>query len=214
MRIVRMKKIVAIATAAFTALATSSGLAADEPRFALVKQEKPFSVREYPPLLIAEVTVGGNRNEAANAAFRILAGFIFGKNTARGKNTGDRIAMTAPVVQRATSEKIAMTAPVKQRKNGSGWTVAFIMPEKYSAKSLPVPNDERIAIRQVPARRMAVVTFSGVATDKSIADNRAKLEAFIAEEKMRVKGNAEIAYYDPPFKPGFLRRNEVMIPVR
>ncbi len=209
-----MKKIVMLFTAAFTSLATASGLAADEPGYRLVKEEKPFALREYPPLLIAEVTVGGNRNEAANTAFRILAGFIFGKNTARGKSGSDKIAMTAPVTQRAPSEKIAMTAPVTQEKTGGGWTVAFIMPEKYTAKTLPVPNDERIVIRQVPARRMAVVTFSGVATDASIAKNRKELEAFIAARKLKPRGDAEIAYYDPPFKPGFLRRNEVMIPVK
>jgi SOUL heme-binding protein len=67
-----MKPLTALAAAAFTALSTSVGLSAEEPKYTLVREEKPFSIRDYPPLLVAEVTVGGARGEATNTAFRIL----------------------------------------------------------------------------------------------------------------------------------------------
>ncbi len=213
-RIEGMKTIVALMTAIVTMLATAAGLAIEKPKFAMVEERKPFSVRDYAPVLIAEVTVDGDRNASANKAFRILAAYIFGDNSAPGGGK-DKIAMTAPVTQSAKSEKIAMTAPVTQESVGANrWTVAFTMPSKYTVKTLPKPVDTRIAIREVPARRMAVVTFSGVARDASIAEETEKLKAFMAEQGLTARGKPEIAYYDPPFKPGFLRRNEVMIPVR
>jgi SOUL heme-binding protein len=205
-----MKPIITIAAAAITALSTATGLAAEEPKYTLVLEQKPFSVRDYPPLITAEVTVGGARSEAANAAFRILAGFIFGKNVAPGGGT-DKIAMTAPVTQ---SAKIAMTAPVTQSGKGGEWVVGFIMPPEYSRATLPKPVDPRIAIRTIPARRMAVVTFSGNAKDDDLARQQTALEGFITSQKLAQRGPAQFAFYDPPFKPGFLRRNEVMIPVR
>jgi SOUL heme-binding protein len=205
-----MKPLTALAAAAFTALSTSVGLSAEEPKYTLVKEEKPFSIRDYPPLLLAEVTVGGARGEATNAAFRILAGFIFGKNVTPEGGAG-KIEMTAPVTQ---SAKIAMTAPVTQTGKGGEWVVAFIMPSKYSSATLPKPTDPRITIRKIAAKRMAVVTFSGNAKDKDFAKQRAALEGFITTQKLKILGAPQFAYYDPPFKPGFLRRNEVMIPVR
>ncbi len=205
-----MKPIIALAAAAFTALSTTVGLSAEEPKYTLVKEVQPFSIRDYPPLLLAEVTVGGSRGEASNAAFRILAGFIFGKNVQAGGGAG-KIAMTAPVTQ---SAKIAMTAPVTQAAKGGEWVVAFIMPSKYSSQTLPKPVDPRISIRKIAAKRMAVVTFSGNAKDKDFAKQQTALEGFIAAQKLKTLGAPEYAYYDPPFKPGFLRRNEVMIPVR
>jgi SOUL heme-binding protein len=62
-------------------------------------------------------------------------------------------------------------------------------------------------------RRMAVVTFSGNAKDKDIAKQQAALEGFITTQKLKILGTAQFANNDPPFKPGFLWRNEVMIPV-
>lgn len=205
-----MKPITVLAAAAFTALSASAGLSAEEPKYTLVMEDRPFNIRDYPPLLIAQVTVGGARNEAASAAFRILAGFIFGKNVAPDGKAG-KIAMTAPVTQ---SAKIAMTAPVTQTGKSGEWVVAFIMPPKYSRETLPKPVDPRINIRKIPERRMAVVTFSGNARDGDLAKQQAALEGFIAAQKLKILGVPEFAFYDPPFKPGFLRRNEVMIPVR
>lgn len=205
-----MKTIITMAAAAFTALSTATGLAAEEPKYTLVMEEKPFSIREYPPLITAEVTVGGSRSEAANAAFRVLAGFIFGKNIAPGGEAG-KIKMTAPVTQ---SAKIAMTAPVTQSGKSGEWVVGFIMPPDYSRETLPKPVDPRISIRTIPARRMAVVTFSGAARDDDLARQQAALEGFIAAQKLTTRGPAQFAFYDPPFKPGFLRRNEVMFELR
>lgn len=96
-------------------------MATEEPAFSVVVQEGAFEVRDYPALVAAEVSVAGGRDEASNAGFRLLAGYIFGGNTRR-----QSIAMTAPVVQeRATSGTIAMTAPVTQSGSDGAWVVRF-----------------------------------------------------------------------------------------
>ena len=89
-------------------------------------------------MLVAEVTVNGNRDDQARYAsgFRKLAAYIFGDNI-----SSESISMTSPVGQKKVSEKIAMTSPVLQKQEEKGqWIVNFMMPEKYNNKSLPIPT--------------------------------------------------------------------------
>ena len=120
-------------------------MAVEEPAFRIVLQDGAFEVRDYPTLVVAEVTVTGEQKEAASKGFRLLAGYIFGGN--RRKQS---IAMTAPVAQEPTSEKIAMTAPVTQTQTAGEWVVQFTMPSSYSLETLPEPNDARVHLRVTP----------------------------------------------------------------
>jgi len=185
-------------------------MATEEPPFTASLKEGDFEVREYPPLIAAEVTVSGERSDAISAGFRLLAGYIFGGNTKK-----QSIAMTAPVTQVATeSEKIAMTAPVTQTGNEAGWTVRFIMPQGYTLDSLPTPNDPKVKLVPLAPSRVAVVQFSGLAKEPDIIEQTASLNAFITKHKLTPTGPATLARYDPPWTLWFLRRNEVMIPVQ
>ena len=67
-------------------------MAVEEPGFQIVNAEGDFELQDYPSLVVAEVTVGGDRRDASNEGFRLLAGYIFGGNAGSSK-----IAMTAPV---------------------------------------------------------------------------------------------------------------------
>lgn len=184
-------------------------MATEEPPFKLVAEDGPFSVRDYPALVVAEVSVAGDQNEAANAGFRLLAGYIFG-----GNSPGERIAMTAPVVQAPREgEKIAMTAPVTQTDDGGRWTVRFMMPAGYTLQTLPKPNDARVKLLELPPSRMAVVRFSGLAKAPEVQRQTALLREFIARKNFRVAGPASLARYNPPWTPWFMRRNEVMVPL-
>ena len=150
------------------ALAVAVGLAAfggntvpyESPDYRVTSTLGPVEIREYEPYLVAETTVDGDLENAGNQGFRILAKYIFGGN--RGKR---KIAMTAPVSQEKQSEpegtKIAMTTPVTQRQRGGQYTIRFMMPSEYSRDELPVPNDDRVAIVEVPARTFAAVRYSG-----------------------------------------------------
>ncbi len=157
-------------------------------------------------MIVAEVTKSGERWQAVNRGFRPLANYIFAK-----ERSGDKIAMTAPVTQQR--EKIAMTAPVTQSRApgpDEQWRVRFIMPSGYSLDRLPTPTDRTVTLRKVEAARQVAIRFSGVATDELIREQEAKLTAWLARERLLPNGPPTYAYYNDPFTPGFLRRNEVM----
>ena len=77
--------------------------------------------------------------------------------------------------QTPVSEKIAMTAPVAQWPEGAGWVVSFMMPSAYTPDTIPKPTDPRVAIREIPAHRMAAIRYSGRWTESKYRDNLALL---------------------------------------
>lgn len=167
----------------------------ETPKYDVLRSDGPIELRAYPPLLAAEVTREGARGEAVRAGFRPLANYIFAR-----EREGDTIAMTAPVTQ-------ARAAPE------GPWAVQFIMPSDYDRDSLPAPAGQDVAIVEIPAREMAAIRFSGVAEDMMIARQEETLRAWLDAEGILPAGPSVYAYYNDPFTPGFLRRNEVLIPV-
>ena len=211
----------ALVTGLLTGLATViapplARAATEEPAHEIVVEDGDFQLRDYAPTILAEVTVETPRERAGNAAFGTLANYIFAKGEeARG---ADRIAMTAPVTtvpagQGGERPTIEMTAPVTQAGEDGRWAVAFVMPSEWTMDTLPQPANEAITLREQPGRRMAVVTFNGRNTDANVMPQRERLEAWVAERGLTPLGPPEFAFYDPPFTPPPLRRNEVMIPV-
>ena len=186
----------------------TDAMAVEEPAFRSVLHEGAFEVRDYPALVVAEVTVSGDQKEAASKGFRLLAGYIFGGNKRR-----QSIAMTAPVAQAPPSEKIAMTAPVTQLQSAGEWVVRFTMPSAYSMDTLPEPNDPKVHLRVLPPTRFAVLQFSGLARKDDVATKTAELEKLAGTHHLRAIGPASLAQYDPPWTLWFMRRNEVMIPL-
>jgi hypothetical protein len=186
----------------------SSAMAVEEPAFKTVLQDGDFEIRDYPSLVVAEVTVSGGQKEAASKGFRLLAGYIFGGNKRRLS-----IAMTAPVAQARSSEKIAMTAPVTQIASAGNWIVRFTMPRAYTLDTLPEPNDPKVQLRRLPAQRVAVLRFSGLAGKGDVDAKTAELVATTKAHHLRAIGPASLAQYNPPWTLWFMRRNEVMIPV-
>ncbi|NEX21414.1 heme-binding protein [Thiorhodococcus mannitoliphagus] len=180
----------------------------ETPDYEVVRQEGPFEIRQYPPLVVAEVARKGSRKEALSAGFSPLAGYIFAKD-----RTGDRVAMTAPVTQQP-GEKIPMTAPVTQAQTAEGsWRVRFIMPSSYALEALPPPADPDVRLQELPPQRVAAVRFSGRTTDAAIAEQEEALRAWLQAQGLSAADSPVYAYYNDPFTPGFLRRNEVLIRV-
>ncbi len=207
--LIRSLTTLALMLPAIGAAFTEAALATEQPDYEVVETlGDNIEIRTYPPLILAETVVAGDRDQAANAAFRILADYIFGNNQSR-----EKIAMTAPVTQ-SRSEKIAMTAPVTQRAQDDGqWTVAFIMPSEYTMETLPTPNDDRVRIVETEPRRVAAIRFSGRLTDRNFEKRQVELLSALAQTAYKAAGDAEYAYYNGPFTPPFLRRNEVLIPL-
>jgi len=181
-------------------------VAYDSPRYRVVETLGDIEIREYEPYLVAETVVDGGLESAGNQGFRVLAKYIFGDN--RGKQ---KIAMTAPVSQeKAEGMKIAMTAPVTQAKDGDRYTIQFMMPSEYSLEQLPEPNDSRITLKEIPARSFAAVRYSGTWSKRNYQKNLDLLLGTLREAGYEPSGEPIWARYDAPFKPWFLRRNEIL----
>ncbi len=180
----------------------------EEPAFALQLSDGNFEVREYAPTIVAETTVQGDAWGSRFEGFGPLANYIFASD-----RKGEKIAMTAPVTQ-APREKIAMTAPVTQQAAaGEAWTIAFTMPAGSTMQSLPAPASPSVKLIEQPSRTMAVYRFTGLAADSDMGTAKRVLMEKVASAGLRPSGEPVFAFYDPPWTPAFLRRNEVMIEV-
>lgn len=171
----------------------------------LIERDEEIEIRRYPTYIKAEVTVDArNYRNAVERGFSALADFIFGNNVTRSK-----IDMTTPV-QASSAEKIAMTTPVTVTKTGQ-YTVAFIMPAVYTMDSLPIPNNQRIRITPVAEHKAAAIRFNGYFNADKITRSQEKLSRWLEEHGLEAEGDFIVAGYNPPWVPGFLARNEVMI---
>jgi len=179
-----------------------------QPAYTVVRSFEDVEVRDYPPMIVAEVGVSGERKEAINAGFRQIADYIFGNNSPARK-----IPMTAPVTQQA-GEKVAMTAPVSQQAAGGIWKVRFVMPSGYTLETLPTPNNAAVKLIAVPAERFAAIRFSGLAGGETIARYKQRLFDRLAEQALKSEGEAVMAFYNPPWTLPFLRRNEILVKIR
>lgn len=199
-----------------------------EPAYSLIKSSLNYDIRYYQPYFVAEVL---SNNENDNSSFSTLAKYIGVFGTPENSKKLP-LAMTAPVISKP--EKISMTTPVI---SDSKETMQFVLPFEYQTfEDIPVPTNEKITIRSVPSRLIAVNKFSGSYNKeyfmkklKELHQNIVQDSVFIDEgstttttiEKTTTEDNVSdfdttklkwnIAQYHPPFTIPFLRRNEVWI---
>ena len=183
-------------------------MAIEEAKYEVIKKDGKFEIRDYATHILAETVVEGNLEDAGSEAFKRLFRYISGANLA-----DDKVAMTAPVSQEPIGEKIKMTAPVGQQRVKENWVVSFMMPGSYTLETLPEPEDPKITLRQVPARRIAAVRYSGFWNEKGYLKHKVELESWIHRMGLTIVSNPIWARYNPPFMPWFLRRNEILIPI-
>ncbi|MBX9606740.1 MAG: heme-binding protein [Gammaproteobacteria bacterium] len=181
-------------------------MAIEEPRFDVVGQVGDVELRAYAPYVVAEVTLTGSAEDTGNQGFRILAGYIFGKNQGE-----QRLAMTAPVAQVRAPVKLEMTAPVIQQAEAGSYVVQFVLPADVTLATAPRPQDPRIVLRENPAKRVAVIRYSGTWSKANYDEHLAKLRQALESARLVWTGEPVYARYDPPFKPWFLRRNEIWL---
>jgi len=197
-----------IFAAAVIFIGAIDAMAIEEAAYTVVIKDEKFEIRDYAPHILAETFVEGDFEEAGNKAFNVLFGYISGDNRSR-----EKVAMTAPVTQEPKGEKIKMTAPVEQQRVQERWAVSFMMPASYALETLPEPEDPKVTLRQVPARRMAAVRYSGFWNEKGYLRYKLELESWINENGLTIVGDPIWARYNAPFTPWFMRRNEILIPV-
>ncbi|MGQ5264008.1 SOUL family heme-binding protein [Micromonospora sp. ZYX-F-536] len=178
--------------------------------YRVVSRHPGFELRRYPAHLVAEVQVQASFTRAPLEAFRPLAAYVGGANRVRhpigaGPATPDATGTT----------KIPMTAPVVQEEGErpGAYLVQFVMPAGSTAATLPEPVDARVRIREIPAQLAAAMRFSGRWTEKAFGQRATALGRSVTAAGLQPTGAIRYARFDPPWKPWFLRRNEVVLPV-
>jgi hypothetical protein len=186
----------------------SIAMATEEPSYRVTLQAEPFEIRQYAPLIVAQVEVPGDLSEASSAGFRLIANYIFGNNIAV-RDGGLNMAEPVP-------EKIAMTIPVIAEGKGDKktWLIQFVMPKQYTMDALPKPNNPQVKLLPIGSQKLAVIRFTGFVTDDKVQEKTAELMAWIKSRNELPLGNPRLARYNPPWSIPWMRRNEILIPIQ
>ena len=162
----------------------SGAMATEIPDYKTLVQDGKFEVREYPALTLV-------RTASGDGDFMRLFRYISGSNE--------------------TEQKIAMTAPVLMKHQGEDTGMSFIVPKDVAAGKVPAPKDAAVTMDELPAGKFAVYRYSGGRNEANEQEALAKLRGWIDKRRLEVTGAPLFGYYDPPWIPPFLRRNEVML---
>jgi hypothetical protein len=159
--------------------------------YKVVRRDGKFELRDYPMLTLVETPMAGGGSNGADGSFNRLFRFITGNNEA--------------------NQKIAMTTPVFMSSHETNRAMAFVMPSGEKLGQVPKPKDTIVTIREVAAGRYAVLRYSGGRNTEKEADAERRLKSWMEAERLPVKPPPVFGYFDPPWTPTFLRRNEVML---
>ena len=165
--------------------------------FKVLRTYNDFELREYLPCIIAEVRVSAQYSTASSSAFSILFNYI-----SKGNKSSEKIAMTAPVI----------TAQMADRSESAEWYVSFVMPSGSTFGHLPDPNDSNVKLRQLDTEKCVAKSFRGRATDELSRKITQELRESASKVNIALSDETRICRFDPPFKPGFLQYNEIVIP--
>ena len=165
----------------------------EQPAYKVIQKDSNIEIRLYQDFLLKSVNVTGNQYLALRKGFRPLVNYIGAK-----KRDGDKISMTAPVIQSLGNSK-------------DEWVVSFSMPSKYDASNLPNPNNEQIYTEAISSTKAAVIRFNGKADEDLLAEKTIKLSEWLEKGRFTAKSKPRYMFYNDPSTPPFLRRNEIFI---
>lgn len=160
----------------------------EKQKYRVVKTFGEVEIRTYEPYVSADIQVDSSYEKAPNIGFRPLANYIFSNN----------ISMTAPVIIQET--------------NQNNWQVSFVMPEGSKISDMPTPQ-ENVKLNAQGEETCAAIKFKGLTSMKRIKSFEKKLSEILQGQGIAIVGPFRIARFDPPWKPGFLRHNEIVVPV-
>jgi len=166
-------------------------------KFTRIQDFGKFELRVYEPCVLAQISMPADYQSATSGAFRYLFNYI-----SKGNATSSPIAMTAPVIASTTGDL-----------SSDQWNISFVMPAGSSMADLPIPNDSQVVLREVPQEECLALSFKGRATENLCTKKEAELRALAKVANIKVSAETRICRFDPPFKPGFLMYNEIVIPL-
>lgn len=157
--------------------------------YTLVEKDGPFEIRQYPELTLVSTATDSSDPEGDGAFMRLFR-YIAKDN--------------------AAEQKIAMTTPVFMTSGENG-SMSFVVPEDVAKGGAPAPKSSNVKLTSRSPGKVAAYRYSGSWQEEKRAAARKKLASWITEKGYTSSGDYYSAGYDPPFTPGFLRRNEVLV---
>lgn len=168
----------------------------EEPDYRALESDGDHQIRDYPALTVAEAVAHGPRRDALKQAYRALSDYL--------ESAG--LSFAVPVIQ-DSGDPMASDPPLFDDELEGAWRTRFVLPAAQELPELP----EGIELFELPARRVAVVSFSGRATDDLLKEQEDRLRGWLAKRGEKSDGEPEYAFYNSPLIPGPLRRNEVWL---
>lgn len=168
--------------------------AIETPRYMVLKRYKEYEIRKYEPYLVAETAMSPGAGPASGAGFNDLAGYIFGGNQQKMS-----MEMTTPVFTRVEPGNASVS-------------MQFVMEGRYGdVASLPEPANPRVTRKAEEPRYVAAIRFSGWPLDFEVVQNERSLRDMLLRDGHRPLPGYNLARYNEPTVPPFLRRNEVLV---
>lgn len=152
-----------------------------------VEKDGAFSIREYEEMVLVSTSTEDDRR--GNSSFMKLFNYISG-----GNDDESKVAMTTPVFMHEDS-RMSFVLPAKNRENP------------------PEPGAADVSLESVPAYRAAVLRFRGRAKSDDVERQTKRLREWMDAHNLEASGAPVLAQYDPPWTPGPLRKNEMLIPI-
>jgi DNA gyrase inhibitor GyrI len=160
--------------------------------YTVLKSESPFEIREYPDLMMA-TTRTQVESQGNDGSFMRLFQYISGAN-----DIGQKVAMTIPVFME----------PEAHDDQGQ---MGFVIPKKVTEQRVPEPSNNNVQIQRRMGGQFAAIRFPGRMNTDSLAKTERQLRKWMSDRGLIGDDDAEFAGCDPPWTPGKLRRNEILI---
>ncbi len=157
-------------------------------KYEVIQISDGIEIRRYLPYVAADVVINEDYDKAASMGFRPLANYIFSNN----------ISMTAPVIV--------------EEKSPESWQVSFVMPHGSKLSDMPIPANN-VKLRGEQEEICAAIKFNGNTSKNRIKKYEEKLLSYLKVQNIQKSGQLRIARFDPPWKPGIIRHNELIQPI-
>lgn len=164
----------------------------ESPAYTRIRKSGMFELRDYPAMVVVSTPMT-SAERGMEGSFGRLFRYITGDN-----QRGEKIAMTTPVL-------ISETTNTQQ--------MSFIVPKSVERKGAPVPGGTNVVVREMQAGRFAVLRFRGSRSGSQPQIASQRLQDWVQQHNLNAVSSPQFAYYDPPWIPSWLRRNEVMFRV-
>ena len=170
----------------------TSRAAYESAEYTVAESDGGYEIRDYPDLMLVSTDMR-SAAQGGDSSFMRLFRYIRGAN-----QTDQKVAMTTPVL-------------MEEGNKDSAGRMGFVIPKEVVSKGVPQPVAADVEVRQRQGGRFAVIRFAGRMNAKLAEQSETRLRQWIKGRGLDAADQAELAGYDPPWTPGPLRRNEVLI---